>query len=340
MVGGGDPEEPRRRDAAHAARSLGPLADDVSPGSRCATGCASWTSSSRWPEAIWQRAGGCCRTSPTRSRHLPAGDPMRAYADRLRNPSLGEQVLRGYLSGSIDVVLRVGEPSARATWSSTTRPTAWANPGGRSPPSTTPRRWPPRRCCTPTTRCRRCSTRWCCTATCAGASPATCPGAPRRGALPLRPRHARRAHPGRRRHPVRDLLLAAAGGARGRALGPARRTPRPPPGGGAVIDRDPTSRHLALRAEPGCRAQPGGGARCCRRPRRHPARRPARRGLQRASGWRSLSPCAPSPARAPSCVDPASSCPPLRTIRRPGLPSTPSRGPSRSRGWRTYAGAR
>ncbi len=42
-------------------------------------------------------------------RHLPAEDPMRAYADRLRNPSLGEQALRGYLSGSIDVVLRVGE---------------------------------------------------------------------------------------------------------------------------------------------------------------------------------------------------------------------------------------
>ena len=42
-------------------------------------------------------------------RHLPDFDPMRAYADKLDNPSLGEQVLRGYLSGSIDVVLRVGE---------------------------------------------------------------------------------------------------------------------------------------------------------------------------------------------------------------------------------------
>jgi exodeoxyribonuclease V beta subunit len=43
-------------------------------------------------------------------RHLPADDPMRAYAERLRSPSLGEQALRGYLSGSIDVVLRVGTP--------------------------------------------------------------------------------------------------------------------------------------------------------------------------------------------------------------------------------------
>jgi exodeoxyribonuclease V beta subunit len=42
--------------------------------------------------------------------HLPEADPMRAYADRLTNPSLGGQVLRGYLSGSIDVVLRLREP--------------------------------------------------------------------------------------------------------------------------------------------------------------------------------------------------------------------------------------
>jgi exodeoxyribonuclease V beta subunit len=40
-------------------------------------------------------------------RHLPETDPVRAYADRLESPSLGGQVLRGYLSGSIDVVLRV-----------------------------------------------------------------------------------------------------------------------------------------------------------------------------------------------------------------------------------------
>ena len=40
-------------------------------------------------------------------RHLPADDPMRAYAERLESPSLGGQSLRGYLSGSIDVVLRV-----------------------------------------------------------------------------------------------------------------------------------------------------------------------------------------------------------------------------------------
>ena len=39
-------------------------------------------------------------------RHLPAVDPLASYADALVGP-LGQQALRGYLSGSIDVVLRV-----------------------------------------------------------------------------------------------------------------------------------------------------------------------------------------------------------------------------------------
>ena len=40
-------------------------------------------------------------------RHLAPGDPMLPYADQLAAPTLGGQSLRGYLSGSIDVVLRV-----------------------------------------------------------------------------------------------------------------------------------------------------------------------------------------------------------------------------------------
>ena len=39
--------------------------------------------------------------------HLPAGDPLRPYADALDDPALGAQVLRGFLTGSVDVVLRV-----------------------------------------------------------------------------------------------------------------------------------------------------------------------------------------------------------------------------------------
>ena len=53
------------------------------------------------------------RRAPGRDRRRAAAspaahDPMRAYADRLESPALGDQALRGYLSGSIDVVLRVG----------------------------------------------------------------------------------------------------------------------------------------------------------------------------------------------------------------------------------------
>ena len=42
--------------------------------------------------------------------HLPSDDPLASYADRLMSPVLGGQPLRGYLAGSIDVVLRLREP--------------------------------------------------------------------------------------------------------------------------------------------------------------------------------------------------------------------------------------
>ena len=41
---------------------------------------------------------------------LPASDPLRAYGARLQSDPLGAQQLRGYLSGSIDAVLRVPGP--------------------------------------------------------------------------------------------------------------------------------------------------------------------------------------------------------------------------------------
>lgn len=46
---------------------------------------------------------------PLLERHLPAGDPVREYAAQLDGP-LGDQTLRGYLTGSVDVVLRVPGP--------------------------------------------------------------------------------------------------------------------------------------------------------------------------------------------------------------------------------------
>lgn len=41
------------------------------------------------------------------ARHLPADDPLASYTDRLTDAALGGQPLRGYLSGSLDAVLRV-----------------------------------------------------------------------------------------------------------------------------------------------------------------------------------------------------------------------------------------
>lgn len=46
---------------------------------------------------------------PLLRRHLRPPDPLTRYADLLDHPALAEQPLRGYLNGSIDAVLRVGE---------------------------------------------------------------------------------------------------------------------------------------------------------------------------------------------------------------------------------------
>jgi exodeoxyribonuclease V beta subunit len=45
--------------------------------------------------------------APLLRRHLPEGDPVLAYAEALDQPLLGNQDLLGYLTGSVDVVLRV-----------------------------------------------------------------------------------------------------------------------------------------------------------------------------------------------------------------------------------------
>jgi exodeoxyribonuclease V beta subunit len=45
------------------------------------------------------------------AEHLPADDPLAAYAERLRSDALGNQPLRGYLNGSIDAVLRIPDGS-------------------------------------------------------------------------------------------------------------------------------------------------------------------------------------------------------------------------------------
>ncbi len=45
--------------------------------------------------------------APLLRGHLPADDPVLPYADVLADPALGGQDLRGYLTGSVDVVLRI-----------------------------------------------------------------------------------------------------------------------------------------------------------------------------------------------------------------------------------------
>ncbi|MEO3760999.1 exodeoxyribonuclease V subunit beta [Mycobacterium sp. B14F4] len=42
-------------------------------------------------------------------QHLAPNDPLSSYAERLRQPGLGAQSLKGYLSGSVDAVLRIGQ---------------------------------------------------------------------------------------------------------------------------------------------------------------------------------------------------------------------------------------
>ncbi len=46
------------------------------------------------------------------ARHLPADDPLKSYAGRLTDSALARQSLRGYLSGSLDVVLRIPDGAA------------------------------------------------------------------------------------------------------------------------------------------------------------------------------------------------------------------------------------
>ena len=69
-------------------------------------------------------------------RFLPAGDPLAGYADRLADPALAD-TLRGYLSGSLDLVLRIpggaagggrGGPSA-ASFAVVDHKTNWLGTG-------------------------------------------------------------------------------------------------------------------------------------------------------------------------------------------------------------------
>ncbi len=102
--------------------------------------------------------------------HLDQGDPVYAYAERLRDPALGHNPLRGYLTGSLDLVMRLpGDRFVLADYKTNRLGTADETlTAWNYRPAAVGGRWP-----RPTTRSRRCSTRSPCTGTCAGASPAT-----------------------------------------------------------------------------------------------------------------------------------------------------------------------
>ena len=98
---------------AALATPLGALTDGARADAtyRPRTGCPSWTSSCRWPAA----------TRPTAARVVLADlvplwrahcRPDRCRRTPTRWPSCRDVPLRGYLTGSIDAVLRVGVPAA------------------------------------------------------------------------------------------------------------------------------------------------------------------------------------------------------------------------------------
>ena len=76
------------------------------------------------------------RDRPAAAGHLPADDPLARYPDLLADPALADQPLRGYLTGSIDAVLRLPGPRFAVV----DYKTNWLGPlaASRSPRRTTP----------------------------------------------------------------------------------------------------------------------------------------------------------------------------------------------------------
>jgi exodeoxyribonuclease V beta subunit len=66
--------------------------------------------------------------APLLRRHLPEGDPVRGFADQLDRPELGGQSLRGYLTGSVDVVLRLTGPDGEPRYVIVDYKTNWLGP--------------------------------------------------------------------------------------------------------------------------------------------------------------------------------------------------------------------
>jgi exodeoxyribonuclease V beta subunit len=65
------------------------------------------------------------------AQHLPADDPLVSYVGRLTDAALGSQSLRGYLSGSLDVVLRISDATAGHRYLVADYKTNWLGESGR-----------------------------------------------------------------------------------------------------------------------------------------------------------------------------------------------------------------
>ena len=80
---------------------------------------------------------------PLLREHLPPDDPLAAYPDALADPVLAEQTLRGFLTGSIDAVLRVDGPDGEPRYLVVDYKTNWLGPL-EGPPLTVGQYTPPR----------------------------------------------------------------------------------------------------------------------------------------------------------------------------------------------------
>ncbi|MCE1180165.1 MAG: UvrD-helicase domain-containing protein [Micrococcales bacterium] len=94
--------------AAHPAAPRPAAPRPAAPGPSALTPSAhlspNWARSPRGAHADGPTLGDL---RPMLERHLPEGDPVRRFAAALADPALADQPLRGYLTGSVDVLLRV-----------------------------------------------------------------------------------------------------------------------------------------------------------------------------------------------------------------------------------------
>ena len=167
------PRRAGRRARPVARTPLGPLADgrrlaDIAPADRLA----------ELDFELPLAGGDTARRGRPRSgdlvpllrRHLPAGDPLAGYPDRLAAPGAAAAARLPHRQHR-----RRPAPAPGPRFAVVDYKTNWLGAGPTPEPLTaahyTPERARRRRCCARTTRCRRCCTPWRCTGTCAGGCP-------------------------------------------------------------------------------------------------------------------------------------------------------------------------